>query len=126
LFEAVRFDPLAPGLLRVATADTSIAAGTAREQVIPAGKKVLAAFASAMRDARRVADPERFDITRPECDYFHFGYGLHRCFGEAINRQVLPVILQALLCQPITRAPGAAGHLTKRLFFADRLAVTWR
>ena len=125
LFEAVRFDPLAPGLLRVAKCDVAVACGTFRETRIRKGAKVLAAFASAMHDGRRVPNPEVFDPERPESDYISFGYGLHRCFGEAINRKMLPAILQALLKYPIRRATGKAGHLSKRFIFADQLNVEW-
>jgi cytochrome P450 len=123
LFEALRFDPLAPGLERKAVADTAVAPGTWYETTIPAGATVLVAFASAMRDPRRVTDPEMFNPNRPATDYMHFGYGLHRCFGEHINRAVLPATLQRLLRRKIKRARGPAGILKKRGIFADTLWV---
>ena len=54
----MRFDPLAPGLPRIAIQDW-IARGTPRERTIPRAT-VIAAFASAMMDDRRVP-PHRFD-----------------------------------------------------------------
>jgi len=123
LFEALRFDPLAPALKRTATAKTMIAAGTWYEAIVPAGATVLIGFASAMRDATRVADPETFNPDRPAADYMHFGYGLHRCFGEQINRAVLPVVFERLLRRGVRRARGTAGILKKRGIFADRLWV---
>jgi cytochrome P450 len=125
LFEALRFDPLAPGLQRKAMRRTLVGAGMWYETVIPEGATVLVAFASAMRDPRRVADPEVFNPNRPASDYFHFGYALHRCFGEPINRAVLPAMMQRLLRRKIRRARGPAGVLKKRGIFADTLWVEY-
>jgi cytochrome P450 len=122
----MRFDPLAPAVQRRSSRDAVLAAGTSCETRIPAGSIVLPSFASAMRDPRRVANPERFDPDRPASDYIHFGYGMHHCFGEATNRAMLPAMLQAILTRPIQRAPGADGHLRRRGFFSDALWVTWQ
>jgi cytochrome P450 len=125
LFEALRFDPLAPLLQRRTLVNTQIAAGTPRAKMIRAGKTVGVCFASAMRDPRRVADPEIFDTERPACNTLHFGHGLHSCFGEQINRTILPVMLERLLRRGIRRAPDAAGQLVKRGIFADTLWVEY-
>ena len=122
--EAMRFDPLAPGLPRIALADAVIARGTRHAAKVPAGATVLAAFASAMMDPRRIADPRRFDPHRPDCDYIHFGYGLHQCFGLAINRATLHLMLKPLLTRPnLRRARGSAGRLRKNGPFAESLTV---
>jgi cytochrome P450 len=123
LFEALRFDPLAPLLQRKAVQTALIAAGTPHETRVPAGATVSVSFASAMRDPRRVADPEVFNPDRPACDYMHFGYGLHSCFGEQINRVLLPAMLEKLLQRGIRRARGPEGRLIKRGIFADTLWV---
>lgn len=124
VWEAMRFDPLAPGLPRTVLADATIAAGTRHATPVPAGAQVLAAFASAMMDPRRVADPRRFDPARPPSDYIHFGYGLHECFGRHINHATLHLMLKPLLARPgLRRAPGAAGRLRKNGAFAERLEV---
>jgi len=126
VFEAMRFDPLAPGLPRVALADWTIGRGTSHATVIPAGAQVLAAFASAMMDPRRVADPKRFDPDRPASDYMHFGFGLHECFGRHINHATLHLMLKPLLKQPnLRRAAGKEGKLSKNGPFAERLVVTY-
>lgn len=124
VFEAMRFDPLAPGLPRVALRDWTLAAGTGHAAHIAQGETVLAGFASAMMDPRRVANPRAFDPGRPPSDYIHFGYGLHQCFGLRINQATLHRMVKPLLEQPgLRRAPGRDGHLTKRGGFADRLWV---
>jgi cytochrome P450 len=124
--EAMRFDPLAPGLPRVALTDWTIGSGTPHATTIPAGAGVLAAFASAMMDPRRVSDPKRFDPDRPDSDYIHFGYGLHQCFGRHINHATLHLMLKPLLKQPnLRRAPGREGRLSKNGAFAERLVLTF-
>jgi cytochrome P450 len=126
VLEAMRFDPLAPGLPRVALADAGIARGTGHAAKVAAGDTVLAAFASAMMDPRRVANPRRFDTTRPASDYIHFGYGLHQCFGIHINQATLHLMLKPLLQRPnLRRAPGRAGRLRKNGPFAESLVVEW-
>jgi cytochrome P450 len=126
VFEAMRFDPLAPALPRIATAATSIAAGTSRATPVSSGANVLVAFSSAMMDERRVADPRVFNPRRPANDYIHFGYGLHQCFGIHMNKALLPLMLKALLKRKgLRRAPGAAGQLRKRRAFADKLFVCY-
>ncbi|WP_448663371.1 cytochrome P450 [Sphingomonas sp. CJ20] len=124
--EAMRFDPLAPGLPRTALSDWTLARGTGHAAQIRKGDTVLAAFASAMMDPRRVADPRRFDPARPPSDYIHFGYGLHQCFGLHINNATLHLMLKPLLQRPnLRRAPGKAGRLSKRGGFAERLVVEY-
>ncbi len=125
LIEAMRFDPLAPGLKRTVLADYTLAKGTARATLVPAGATVFAAFASAMRDPRRVSEPERFDPDRLPRDYVHFGHGLHECFGRMLNHATLHRMVKPLLARAPRRAAGAEGRLRKNGDFADRLVVTF-
>ena len=111
--EAMRFNPLGPGVFRVAATDYAVAAGTSREKTIPQGSIVLAAIQSAMFDSNNIDEPSEFRINRPPYTYMHFGYGLHTCFGQYINAAQLPRMGAALLRRTnLRRAPGAAGHLT--------------
>lgn len=127
LREAMRFDPLAPGLPRIAATDWVLARGTRRAQRIPAGSTVIAAFSSAMMDPRRLPEPGRFDPARQEHEYIHFGHGLHECFGRQINEWILARMVKPILrCASVQRAPGPEGHLTKRGPFADRLVLRLR
>ena len=122
--EAMRFDPLAPGLPRQTTTDVMVARGTRRERVIPGGATVIAAFSSAMMDERRVPNPRQFDPGRRPHEYIHFGHKLHECFGRHINGATLHLMLKPLLKRPnVRRAPGPEGHLTKNGLFAERLVV---
>ena len=124
VMEAMRFDPLAPGLPRIAAQNAWVARGTHRGRAIPEGATVIAAFASAMMDPRRVPSPERFNPDRRAHEYIHFGYGLHECFGRHINRATLHKMLKPLLKRPnLRRAAGSEGYLTKNGPFAERLVV---
>lgn len=122
--EAMRFDPLAPGLPRVVSKEWIIAKGTKRQRTLPAGSTILAAFSSAMRDDRRVPEPGRFNPHRLPHEYIHFGHGLHQCFGMHINNATLHLMLKPLLKRPnLRRAPGSAGKLRKNGAFAESLTV---
>jgi cytochrome P450 len=123
VFEAMRFDPLAPALMRIAMRDCTIAEGTKRATAIAEGTVVYVGFSSAMRDPRRVRDPEVFNPCRPIHEMMHFGHGLHECFATAINWTVLPLILKPLLRRGVRRVKGPDGLLRKRGAFADRLVV---
>lgn len=126
VFEAMRFDPLAPALPRVATADGTIAAGTTRARAVKPGRHVMASMASAMMDERQVPDPRGFDPHRVPPEFMHFGCGHHTCFGIHINKAILPGMLKPLLKRPnLRRAPGKAGHLTKQGAFSKALTVIY-
>lgn len=126
VLEAMRFDPLAPGLPRTALKEATIAAGTSRARKVPAGATVFTAFASAMRDGRRLPDPERFDPQRLPHEYIHFGHALHECFGRHINHATLHRMLKPLLKRDnLRRAPGSAGRLRKNGAFAESLTVVF-
>lgn len=84
LREAMRFDPLAPVLPRIAAKTWTIAEGTRRARTIPKDATIIAAFASAMMDERRIPNPDRFDPDRLDHEYIHFGHELHGCIGRHI------------------------------------------
>jgi cytochrome P450 len=126
VLEAIRFDPVAPFLMRVARKDVVIAAGTARRVGVRKDGTVLVALGSAMMDERRLPNPAQFYPDRPADDYLHFGLGHHQCFGIHMNKALLPRMLKALLKRPnLRRAPGARGQLRKQGAFADRLWVEY-
>ncbi len=112
VFEAFRFVPINPLIYRRAARDATIAAGSFRARIIPKDSMVLAVNLSAMFDPLKVECPEQFRTDRPWDDYILWGYGLHPCFGAAINRAVIPAIQKPLLCKPrLRRADGAAGQV---------------
>jgi len=64
--------------------------------LLPAGAEVMCFLGSANRDERRFADPDRFDLNRPEADpkraftgaadHLAFGGGRHFCLGAVLSR----------------------------------------
>ena len=124
VFEALRFNPQAPFLTRLAVAPAVLARGTEREAAVPAGSVVIAALMSAMSDPGELDAPEEFNAARPARHYLHFGHGLHQCFGRHINGLQLPLIARAILRLPgLRRAPGQEGQVKFDGPFPDRLLV---
>ena len=120
-FEALRFQPLAPFLMRQTLSDQVLSGHT-----IPAGTMVFAVIQSAMMDGRVVKKPNDFDIKRPPNNYLSFGVGMHTCFAKAINEATIPLMLKPLLAKKtVKRAPGAAGQLVKAGPFAQSLVVNY-
>jgi len=122
--EAMRFNPLGPGVPRFVLADYTVAAGSARATTLKAGMKVLVSLQSATFDSARIDEPGEFRIDRPAYNYMHFGYGLHTCFGQYINMVQIPRIAQAVLARPnLRRADGVAGTLQVDPPFPSHLIV---
>jgi len=106
VFEALRFNPIGPGVIRVARRDYELAAGTLHAHVIPQGTTVVAAIQSAMFDGEAVQDPEEFKVDRPPYLSMIFGYGLHTCLGQYINVVQIPAVVKALLKRANLRRSG--------------------
>ena len=112
VWEALRFNPISPGIARFCEEDYTIAKGTDRETLIPKGTVVLAATQSAMFDEREVCKPDEFLIDRPSYHYLHFGYGHHLCLGYYVGLVMIPEILKRLLLRAgLCRASGSAGQI---------------
>ena len=93
---------------RIATAETSIAGCP-----VPAGRRVLLAFAGANRDPRAFDRPDDVILDREHNRHLAFGSGIHRCAGSNLARMELRVALQVWL-----------DHLPD-FTLADPGAVTW-
>jgi cytochrome P450 len=63
---------------------------------IPPDRKIWVGIASANRDPRRWADPEKFDVKRRASGHLAFGTGIHGCVGQMIARMEGEIVLQAL------------------------------
>jgi len=111
-WEALRFNPMAPFVVRLLVEPYTIAAGTPRQTTLAAGTLVFASIASAMHDATVVTDPDTFKPGRPAYHYLHLGFGEHRCLGDQVSLMQAPElakqIIKAGFCK---RAAGPAGHL---------------
>jgi cytochrome P450 len=112
LFEGLRFNPMNPIIYRRAALDTVIAANTLRACRVRKGQMVFAGNFSGMFDPLALESPGSFQPGRPWHDYILWGAGMHTCFGDYINRAVIPAMLTPLLARPnLRRAKGAAGQI---------------
>ncbi|MFO1058189.1 MAG: cytochrome P450 [Dongiaceae bacterium] len=107
VFEALRFRPINPMVVRVAREDYRLAAGSAHRKLIRKGTTIFAMTWSAMLDPRVVEAPEEFRPGRPESHYLHFATGRHACYGRYISRIQIPQILKPLLRLDGLRPAGA-------------------
>lgn len=90
--EGLRLEGPVQFLGRTLTRDLDIAG-----IMLPAKTRVFLLIASANRDERRYADPDRFDVTRDAADQLGFGYGTHHCAGASIARLEIAALLKALI-----------------------------
>jgi cholest-4-en-3-one 26-monooxygenase len=107
--EMLRFVSPIAQFRRTANRDVELAGRTIRE-----GDKVILAHASANRDERVFADPDRFDVRRAPNPHLAFGVGPHLCIGAALARLEARVLFEELLPRvgdieragPTTRVPS--------------------
>jgi cytochrome P450 len=125
-FEALRFNPHNPVILRFCKNGAVIGKGTKRERKIPPGTTVYAATLGGMFDPETVKNPKQFDPER-KVDYMHFGYGPHTCAGKYISEVTAPELVAGLLkLKNLRRAPGKAGRiLYDEVVFPDRLILEY-
>ena len=107
IWEMLRFDAPFQLVERFAARDTSIGG-----QTVLKGQTVTAVVGSANHDpAVFGASADAFDVARFESTSYQpvltFGEGIHRCLGEPLARQVLPVAFKALFAEfPPMRLAG--------------------
>lgn len=113
--ETLRWEAPVQGTCRAAVRQVMIG-----DVTVPAGTTVLAHLGSANHDIPGVADPERFDVHRPEgIAHVSFGLGAHSCLGTHLARIEMALTLEAVLAQcPLLRlAPGCdatvSGHFVR-------------
>jgi cytochrome P450/glutathione S-transferase len=124
VYEALRFNPHHPAQARFCGRETELAAGTPRARRIAAGTTLFLGTLSAMFDPEKFPEPDEFRADRETDTYLHFGYGMHRCFGYAINGVQIPELVAALLRLPnLRRAGGSGGQLAYDGPFPQRLIL---
>jgi glutathione S-transferase len=118
LFEALRFEPNNPIILRHSLQPVHLASG----RTIPAGRRVFIFTLAAMFDPETVNEPEDFQPGRV-APSLHFGGGMHRCQGALINSVVLPELATALLARGIQPAQRMTDGLRNEGPFPDRFPL---
>ncbi len=120
--EALRYETPVQLTLRVAREDVEVAG-----RQLPAGRAVLLMLGAANRDPAVFADPERFDVTRPDArQHLAFSSGAHYCLGAQLARLEASIALRVLF----ERMPelAAAGRPERRgtrvLFGWERFPVS--
>ncbi|MDT0454438.1 cytochrome P450 [Streptomyces sp. DSM 41527] len=90
--EVLRYEPPVQFIpFTIALSDIDIAGTT-----IPKGAQVWLLLASANRDPRRFADPDRFDPDREDNQHLGFYTGIHYCFGAPLARMEAQLALPQL------------------------------
>jgi cytochrome P450 len=64
--------------------------------LLPAGSRIVLLYAAANRDERRFADPDRFDLHRPNPSHLGWGNGPHACVGMLLAKLELRTLLEAM------------------------------
>ncbi|MEU3827441.1 cytochrome P450 [Streptomyces sp. SID161] len=106
--ELLRWHPPVLTFRRTAVRDTELAGRRIR-----AGDKVVVFHASANRDERVFASPDRLDLTRSPNPHVSFGDGPHVCLGAHFARLQLRLLYEEVLCAlpGPPRLAGPAGRL---------------
>ena len=90
--EILRFDSSVHSIARMAFEDVNINGFDVR-----AGDLVYCLVASANRDPKIHAEPDRFDVARTPGPFFSFGGGIHYCLGAQLGRMELSETMIGLL-----------------------------
>jgi len=120
--EVLRYESPVQVTGRMAVRDTEVAGVR-----VAAGQHVTTLLAAANRDPAVFADPQRFDVTRPDArEHLSFSAGRHFCLGAALARLEGEVGLRALFdrCPELALAPGAVRRPTRVLRGWEHLPVT--
>jgi cytochrome P450 len=123
--EGLRLEPSGSAVTRMVREDIEMD-GT----VIPAGNLISLSTMSAMRDERVFDHPDAFNIHRTDMPRLHpvFGYGVHRCIGEALARAELEESLAAITTRiphlQMDKPPAIIGHYGVRR--VGEMRVAWK
>ena len=82
---------------------------------------VYAVIASANRDERHFANPDRLDLARQPNRHLAFGLGIHYCLGAPLARLEVPIAIQASCPFPDLHSVPAS-----LLWRAPRFFEGWR
>lgn len=106
IWEALRFAPFTPYLIRVMSQDYTIAPGTPRETVLIKGEVIFIPFGSAMQDNNIYDQPEKFKSDRTVFNYnMSLGFGPYDCLGKHIAAAMVPEMCRQLFLAGISSTP---------------------
>jgi cytochrome P450 len=104
--EMLRFDSPVQRTGRIAQRDTEVAGVP-----VPAGQPVMTLLGGANRDPEVFAEPQRFDVARPNAgEHVAFSSGIHYCLGAGLARVEGEVGLRALFERFPDLAAAGAPH----------------
>jgi cytochrome P450 len=112
--ESLRYDPSVPVWRRVTTRPVTLAGVD-----LPAGARLFLWLAASGRDAAVFADPDTFDLRRPDAErHLAFGKGLHYCLGANLGKLEAQVAITELA----RRYPGLRLAPGQRLTFHPNIS----
>jgi cytochrome P450 len=124
VYEALRFNPQTPALLRHCSSPAVVGTGQRHATTVPTGTEVVPLTLAAMFDPAAFPEPGAMRFDRDPALFLHFGHGMHECFGSHINGVQIPEIVAAALRLPnLRRASGTAGRIAYDGPFPDRLVL---
>ena len=121
--ESLRLEPAAAVVDRYATADTRLGGAPLR-----AGDPVTVSIAGANRDPRVFAEPDRFDVTRPNASrHLAFAHGPHFCLGAHVARLETSTAVATVLGLPGLRLDPGHDSAPRGLVFRKppELRIQW-
>jgi cytochrome P450 len=109
--ETLRYDPPATFTARMAVEDVELAGVT-----LPKGAVLFQLLPGANRDPRVFAEPDRFDIGRPNNrEHISFSGGVHHCIGSGLARMEATIAVREMFQRfPHLRTAGATRMRTAR------------
>lgn len=118
--EVVRWEPPVTVILRRAAKDT-VLAGVAIDE----GADVALMIGAANRDARKYAEPDRYDLFRSQRQHVGFGFGVHVCLGMHLARMESRIAVNTLFDRlgPFTLDPEAEPPHIEGLAFRSPLSL---
>jgi cytochrome P450/glutathione S-transferase len=110
VYEALRFNPVQPGVLRFNETKQFIKGSGNKTYTIKGNRKIMALTSGAMFDPVTFPDPKTFKSNR-ESRYMNWGFALHECYGKYINSVTIPELVAAVLrLENVTNAKGSIGR----------------
>lgn len=110
VYEALRFNPVQPGVLRFNETKQFIKGSGNKTYKIKGNRKIMALTSGAMFDPVTFPEPKKFKYNR-DSRYMNWGFALHECYGKYINSVTIPELVAAVLrLENVTNAKGNIGR----------------